>query len=153
MARIEQAKRGVDMANSTVWWLIAGTAIVVELLSGTVYLLLLAAGFAGAALSAHLGFGIVTQLIVASVIGVGSVLVWYSIQRKRPPAPPTGTNRDVNLDIGEIVHVEAWNADGTATVRYRGAQWTVVPPAGRTPSIGEHRVVEVIGSRLVVDKV
>lgn len=141
------------MANSTVWWLIAGTAIVVELLSGTVYLLLLAAGFAGAALSAHLGFGIVTQLIVASVIGVGSVLVWYSIQRKRPPAPPTGTNRDVNLDIGEIVHVEAWNADGTATVRYRGAQWTVVPPAGRTPSIGEHRVVEVIGSRLVVDKV
>lgn len=141
------------MANSTVWWLIAGAAIVVELLSGTVYLLLLAAGFAGAALSAHLGFGIVTQLIVASVIGVGSVLTWYSIQRRRPPAPPTGTNRDVNLDIGEIVHVEAWNADGTATVRYRGAQWTVMPPAGRTPSIGEHRVVEVIGSRLVVDKV
>ena len=27
------------MANSTIWWLIAGAAIVVELLSGTVYLL------------------------------------------------------------------------------------------------------------------
>ena len=136
------------MANSTVWWLIAGAAIVAELLSGTVYLLLLAAGFAGAAISAHLGFDIVTQLIVASVIGVGAVLVWYSI-----PAPPSGANPDLNLDIGEIVHVEAWNADGTATVRYRGAQWTVVPRAGRAPSTGEHRVVEVIGSRLVVDKV
>ena len=141
------------MANSTVWWLIAGVAIVVELLSGTVYLLLLAAGFAAAAIAAHLGFGTVTQLIAASVIGVGAVLTWYSIQRKRPPAPPTGTNRDVNLDIGETVHVDAWNADGTATVRYRGAQWTVVQRAGRTPSTGEHHVVEVIGSRLVVDKV
>ncbi|MFH0129716.1 NfeD family protein [Variovorax sp. EL159] len=141
------------MANSTVWWLIAGAAIVVELLSGTVYLLLLAAGFAAAAIAAHLGFGTVTQLLVAAVIGVGAVLVWYSIQRKRPPAPPTGTNRDVNLDIGESVFVDAWNPDGTATVRYRGAQWTVVPRAGRAPSTGEHRVVEIIGSRLVVDKV
>ncbi|SEJ73057.1 MULTISPECIES: NfeD family protein [unclassified Variovorax] len=141
------------MANSTVWWLIAGVAIVVELLSGTVYLLLLAAGFAAAAISAHLGFGTVTQLIVAALIGVGAVLVWYSIQRKRPPAPPTEANRDVNLDIGESVHVDAWNADGTATVRYRGAQWTVIQRAGHTPSTGEHRVVEVVGSRLVVDKV
>lgn len=80
------------MANSTVWWLIAGVAIVVELLSGTVYLLLLAAGFAAAAIAAHLGFGTVTQLIVASVIGVGAVLTWYSIQRKRPlPRPPEPT--------------------------------------------------------------
>jgi membrane protein implicated in regulation of membrane protease activity len=141
------------MANSTVWWLIAGGVIVVELLSGTVYLLLLAAGFAAAAISAHLGFGTVTQLIVAAVIGVGAVLAWYSVQRKRPPAPPTEANRDVNLDIGESVHVDAWNADGTATVRYRGAQWTVVQRAGHAPSTGEHRVVEVIGSRLVVDKV
>ncbi|SFO57567.1 Membrane protein implicated in regulation of membrane protease activity [Variovorax sp. OK605] len=141
------------MANSTVWWLIAGVAIVVELLSGTVYLLLLAAGFAAAAISAHLGFGTVTQLIVAALIGVGAVLVWYSVQRKRPPAPPTEANRDVNLDIGESVHVDAWNADGTATVRYRGAQWTVIQRAGHTPSTGEHRVVEVVGSRLVVDKV
>ncbi|RUR66139.1 NfeD family protein [Variovorax sp. 375MFSha3.1] len=141
------------MANSTVWWLIAGAAIVLELLSGTVYLLLLAAGFAAAAISAHLGFGTVTQLIVAAVIGVGAVLVWYTIQRRRPPAPPTEANRDVNLDIGESVQVDAWNADGTATVRYRGAQWTVVQRAGRTPSTGEHRVVEVVGSRLVVDKV
>jgi membrane protein implicated in regulation of membrane protease activity len=141
------------MANSTVWWLIAGGVIVVELLSGTVYLLLLAAGFAAAAISAHLGFGTVSQLIVAAVIGVGAVLAWYSIQRKRPPAPPTEANRDVNLDIGESVHVDAWNADGTATVRYRGAQWTVIQRAGHTPSTGEHRVVEVVGSRLVVDKV
>lgn len=77
---------------------------------------------------------------------------WYAIQRRRPAAAPTASNRDVNLDIGEIIHVEAWNPDGTATVRYRGAQWTVVPRSGQAPTTGEHRVVEVVGSRLVVDK-
>jgi membrane protein implicated in regulation of membrane protease activity len=141
------------MASSTVWWLIAGGAIVLELLSGTVYLLLLSAGFAAAAIAAHAGASLTTQLVVAAVVGVGAVLTWHIIRRRRPPAPSTGANRDVNLDIGESVYVDAWNADGTAIVRYRGAQWTVVPRAGITPSIGEHRVAEVVGSRLVVDKI
>ena len=62
-------------------------------------------------------------------------------------------NRDVNLDIGEKVFVDAWNPDGTASVRYRGAQWTVMLRAGNAPSTGEYRVAEVVGSRLVVDKI
>lgn len=140
------------MASSTVWWLIAGGAIVLELLSGTVYLLLLSAGFAAAALSAHAGAGTTTQLVVAAVVGVGAVVAWHMIRRRRPADPPTSANRDLNLDIGERVHVDAWNPDGTATVRYRGTQWTVVPRAGAPTSVGEHKVVEVIGSRLVVDK-
>ena len=140
------------MANSTIWWLIAGAAIVLELLSGTVYLLLLAIGFAAAAVAAHLGAGTVVQLVVAAVVGVGAVLAWYVVHGRRPPQPPTGSNRDLNLDIGEIIHIEAWNPDGTATVRYRGAQWTVVPRAGHAPAAGAHRVVEVVGSRLVVEK-
>ena len=141
------------MASSTVWWLIAGGAIVLELLSGTVYLLLLSAGFAAAAISAHAGAGLGTQLVVAAVVGVGAVIAWHLIRRNRPAEPPAAANRDINLDIGESIYVDAWNADGTASVRYRGAQWTVVPRAGATPSIGAHRVAEVIGSRLVVEKI
>ena len=140
------------MANSTIWWLIAGGAVVLELLSGTVYLLLLGVGFAAAAIAAHAGGGVVVQLIVAAVVGVAAVAAWYLRQRGQPAEPPTGANRNVNLDIGETVQVDAWNADGTATVRYRGAQWTVVPRAGNTPATGAHRVAEVIGNRLVVDK-
>lgn len=140
------------MANSTIWWLIAGAAIVLELLSGTVYLLLLATGFAAAAVAAHLGAGTVVQLVVAAVVGVGAVIAWYVVHGRRPAPPSTGSNRDINLDIGELIHIEAWSPDGTATVRYRGAQWTVVPRAGQSPVTGEHRVVEVIGSRLVVEK-
>jgi membrane protein implicated in regulation of membrane protease activity len=137
------------MENSTLWWLIAGAAIVLELLSGTVYLLLVATGFAAAALAAHMGAGLIVQLLVASVVGVSAVALWYLLRRRRP----TRGDEDVNLDIGQTVHVEAWGPDGTATVRYRGAQWAVVPRAGTTTAPGEHRVVEVVGSRLVVDKI
>ncbi|MDM0041050.1 NfeD family protein [Variovorax sp. J22G21] len=141
------------MASSTIWWLIAAGAVVLELLSGTVYLLLLGVGFVAAALAAHMGAGLTVQLLCAAVVGVGAMLAWYLVRRSRPAEPPSQANRDVNLDIGETVQVDAWNADGTASVRYRGAQWTVVPRAGATPSVGAHRVAEVTGSRLVVDKI
>ena len=64
------------MANSTIWWLIAGGAVVLELLSGTVYLLLLGVGFAAAAIAAHAGGSLSVQLVVAAVVGVGAVAAW-----------------------------------------------------------------------------
>jgi membrane protein implicated in regulation of membrane protease activity len=43
------------MAETTIWWLLAGTAVAVELLTGTFYLLMLAIGLVAAALAAHAG--------------------------------------------------------------------------------------------------
>lgn len=54
------------MAPSTLWWLLAGAAIALELLTGTFYLLMLALGMAGAAVAAHLGAGTVVQLLIAA---------------------------------------------------------------------------------------
>jgi hypothetical protein len=65
---------------------------------------------------------------------------------------PAQSNANVNLDIGETVHIEAWNADGTADVHYRGARWTAIHRAGVLPSPGPHRVAELVGNRLLVDK-
>jgi len=141
------------MANSTIWWLMAGGAIALELLSGSIYLLLIGAAFAAAAISAHLGLGLPGQFVVAAAVGAGAVALWYATHRKGPGDIRTEASRDLNLDVGENIHVEAWNPDGTATVRYRGAQWTVVARAGNMPSPGLHRVAEVVGNRLVVDKV
>ena len=45
------------MEHSTLWWLMAGAAVVAELLTGTFYLLMLAIGLAAGALAAHLGVG------------------------------------------------------------------------------------------------
>lgn len=141
------------MAESTIWWLLAGGAVVVELLTGTFYLLMLAIGLAAGAIAAHLGLGLAGELVAAAVVGGGAVVAWHLKRRRDPAQLPAQSNRDVNLDVGETVQVDAWAPDGTATVKYRGAQWTVVHRTGQAPSTGSHRVAEVVGNRLVVDKI
>ncbi len=139
------------MAESTVWWLITGCVVAAELLTGTFYLLMLAIGLAAAALAAHAGLALAAQIGTAAVIGGGAVTAWHLLR----PASATArasANRDVNLDIGETVHVDAWQPDGSTSVKYRGAQWTAVHAAGTLPSTGAHRIVEVRGSQLVIEK-
>ncbi|MEG0922354.1 MAG: NfeD family protein, partial [Comamonas sp.] len=45
------------MALSSIWWLLTGIAVIAELLTGTLYLLMVALGLAAAAIAAHLGTG------------------------------------------------------------------------------------------------
>jgi membrane protein implicated in regulation of membrane protease activity len=141
------------MDQTTIWWLLAGGAIAVELLTGTFYLLMLAIGMACAALSAHFGAGLPAQFVVAAVVGGGAVVGWHLLKIKKTSKVSAGVNPAMNLDIGETVTVPHWNLDGTADVHYRGARWTVIHGAGVIPSSGVHRVAEVIGNRLLVEKV
>jgi membrane protein implicated in regulation of membrane protease activity len=144
----------MTMADSTVWWLLAGAAVAVELVTGTFYLLMLAVGLAAAAIAAHLGLGLTTQLITAAIVGGGAVAAWHLLRGKRGPSAQAAANPDVNLDVGEQVHVDAWLSDGTAHIKYRGADWTVIPASDGLPvSAGLHRVCAVQGSRLVVEKI
>lgn len=140
------------MSDATLWWLAAGILVAAELVTGTFYLLMLALGLAAGALAAHAGLGVTAQVVVAALLGGGAVLSWHLWRRRHPPAPAAGANRDVNLDVGETVHIKAWTADGTAHVRYRGASWTARPKAGTPPgAAGAYRIVEVRGSQLVVE--
>ncbi|MDB5893313.1 MAG: hypothetical protein JWQ88_844 [Rhodoferax sp.] len=139
------------MAQATIWWLLSGVAIAAELVTGTFYLLMLALGLASAALTAHAGGAIVSQTLVAAMVGGGAVIAWHLLRGRRANGPPASANRNVNLDIGETVFVEAWLPDGTGSVHYRGARWTVVHRPDAVPATGPHRVTEVIGNRLVVE--
>jgi membrane protein implicated in regulation of membrane protease activity len=141
------------MEQSTLWWLAAGVVVVAELLTGTFYLLMVAIGLAAAALAAHLGVSITLQILAAALVGGGAVFAWYLVKKRRPGDPSARADRSVNLDVGEMVLIESWNADGTTQVKYRGANWTAIHRAGVTPSIGMHRVSELVGNRLLVDPV
>lgn len=140
------------MSEPTYWWLLTGALIVVELLSGTFYLLMLAVGAVAAALAAHAGLPVVAQIIVAAVLGGGAVVVWHMRKLASRGELPAQSNPNVNLDIGETVHIASWNADGSANVQYRGANWTAIHRPGIVPSAGPHRVAELVGNRLLVDK-
>jgi len=139
------------MEESTIWWLAAGAVVVAELLTGTFYLLMLAIGLCAAAIAAHLGLSLPLQIVTAAVIGGGAVVAWQFVKRKRPGDPSARADRSVNLDVGETLMVDSWNADGTTLVKYRGATWTAVHRPGITPSTGMHRVAELVGNRLLVD--
>ncbi len=141
------------MAESTIWWLLAGAMVAVELLTGTFYLLMLALGLVAAALASHAGASTPAQLVIASLAGGGAVMAWYFVKKRRPGDPSPRSDRSVNLDVGETVLIESWSPDGTATVKYRGASWTVIHRPGVAPTPGPHRVAELVGNRLLVEKI
>jgi membrane protein implicated in regulation of membrane protease activity len=141
-----------QMAESTLWWLATGALIAVELVTGTFYMLMIAMGLAAAALAAHAGLVVTWQWGIAALVGGGSILVWRRIKGSQPQVAPARANRDVNMDIGETVHVEAFNDDGSCSVHYRGARWDAVLATGESAGSGSYTIVEVVGSRLILKK-
>ncbi len=55
-------KRGF-MADSTIWWLLTGVTVAIELMTGTFYLLMFAVGLTAAAIAAHMGASATVQLV------------------------------------------------------------------------------------------
>jgi membrane protein implicated in regulation of membrane protease activity len=140
------------MNQPTLWWMLAGALVAIELLTGTFYLLMLALGLAAGAIAGHLGASLTVQLLSAAIVGGGAVVIWHLRQLQRPREPTASANANVNLDIGETVQIYHWKSDGTAQVQYRGANWTAIHRNGVNPTPGSHRVAELVGNRLLVDK-
>ena len=138
----------MDWTASTLWWLVAGALVAAELVTGTFYLLMLAFGASAGALAAHQGLGGTAQLICAALVGIAGTALWHLRRARSPRSAPAEANRDVNLDIGQRVHVAAWQDDGTARVPYRGARWSVRWSGSGPPLPGDFVVVAVRGSEL-----
>ncbi len=140
----------MDLSPATFWWVAAGVAVAAELATGTFYLLMLALGLAAAAVAAHLGLAAPGQVVTAAMVGGGATALWHWNRRRHPQSAPARENRDVNLDIGERVHVTAWASDRTARVAYRGTTWIARLPDDTPAAPGEHVVQAVEGNWLVL---
>lgn len=138
--------------QSTAWWVATGLLVVLELTSGTFYLLMLAIGTVAGALAAHAGLGFTGQLVAAAVIGGAAVTLWHRRRMARPPGPRAAANPDMNLDVGAHVQVDAWDAERRAQVHYRGASWNARFAGSGAPTPGEHVIVAVEGLQLMLDR-
>jgi membrane protein implicated in regulation of membrane protease activity len=49
-----------------------------------------------------------------------------------------------------VVQVDAWDAEGHANVKYRGANWQVTLAPGFPATPGAFTIAEVMGNRLIV---
>jgi membrane protein implicated in regulation of membrane protease activity len=140
----------MELNVSTWWWIVAGVLVAAELGTGTFYLLMLAFGCVAGALAAQAQLSFLMQAGVAAAVGGGAVMAWH---RKRKLAPATMSpqaNPDINLDIGEQVQVDAWNADGTARVPYRGSAWNVRYIGDGPAMPGQHLIAEVRHNELAL---
>ena len=127
------------------------TLVIVELLTGTFYLLVIGVGFFAAALCAALGAGALVQAMVGSAVALlGGWLVhhWHEGQRAKD------AGRSNLLDRGQPVVLEGWANEnaGIARVRYRGASWDAKVAAGAArPETGTTLYIEgQEGSTLIV---
>lgn len=141
------------MELSTVWWLLAGALVAIELVTGTFYLLMVSFGFMAAAVSAYWGVTLSTQFVVAALLSGGLVLFWRLFKKSQDAPTSAQANHDVNMDIGEVINIFAWEEDLTCQVKYRGANWQVSLFLGEKPNLGKHKIIEVVGNRLIVKKV
>ena len=114
-------------------WAILGLALVIiELLTGTFYLLMLGIAAFGAALAAWLGQPFGVQAIVAAVVsaaGCYGVHVYRAKNVKGQMAP---------IDAGQPASFENWIDAGArlARVRYRGASWDALVEGEATVDAG-----------------
>jgi membrane protein implicated in regulation of membrane protease activity len=102
-----------------IWAILGLTLVIVELLTGTFYLLMLGIAAFGAALAAWLGQGFGVQAVVAVVIsGAGC----YGVHLYRAK---NETQQMPQVDAGQPASFEHWTDETArlARVRYRGASW------------------------------
>jgi len=137
------------------WLVMAGVVVIMELFTGTFYLLMIAIGLGAGALAALAGAAPVAQLITAALVGS---IATMSLRRSRfGNRNRVDATRDpnVNLDIGQTLQVNDWqgNAGGkyTARARHRGARWDVEYAGGDAPLPGTFRIMEIRGSQLIVE--
>lgn len=62
----------MDFSAPTLWWILAGLLVAVELATGTFYLLMLATGAVAGALAAHAGLPPSAEIVAAAIVGGGT---------------------------------------------------------------------------------
>lgn len=103
-------------------WVIAGFALIlVELITGTFYLLVIGLAALAGGLVAWLNKPFWMQAAAAVIVAVAGVM---AIHRKRAAKPGQSAGSSA-IDVGQMVKLESWisEADGYARVHYRGALW------------------------------
>lgn len=135
------------------WWLLALALGIAEILTGTIFLLVLALSFLLGGATAWLGFGGTVQLLVTSTcafVGWGLLLRQRTRTRARHRETADGLMR---LDVGQALRIDDWQDERRARVRYRGAQWRV-ELAGEADDArggpGDYVITRIENNRLIV---
>ncbi|AKM32149.1 NfeD-like family protein 1 [Pandoraea faecigallinarum] len=139
------------MEQAWLWFGVAGLIVVLELASGTFYLLMVALGVAAGGIAALLRADWPLQWVSAAIVaGLAVWLLRRSRFGRRRIKIDVSADPNTNLDIGQRLRVDAWQPGGQARAMYRGAEWDVELLPGELLDAGWFVIREVRGSRLYV---
>ena len=117
------------MAESTIWWLLAGGAIAIELATGTFYLLMISVGLIAGAIAAHLGLPLTGQIITAATVAVKAIMPTTFVK------PPTSIMTP-RIDASGLTGLEIPASDSI---------WTpIVPTKTETNTVNHGEMVKKI---------
>jgi len=114
-------------------WAVTGIAlIIIEMMTGTFYLLVLGLAALSAAAAAWFGGSFWVQAVLIAGVSVAGVLL---VRRYRGHSKKAQAMQGPGLDIGQAVTLDAWisEPDGLARVKYRNAQWEAQVTGERVP--------------------
>lgn len=132
-----------------IWIIFATIMAVVEMMSGTFYLLILAGGALAGGAVAGLGLSTSVQILCATLVTLAGWVLLYKFgpQLARAEAHKSA---DVNPDIGATVRLSELNVAGEQRVMYRGASWAARLD-GATPELNrDYVIVSVEGAKLIL---
>ncbi|MBC7573729.1 MAG: NfeD family protein [Herminiimonas sp.] len=138
------------------WLVLAGGLVILEMFSGTFYLLMIAIGMVAGAAAAFGGMPLEIQMLVAAVVGIFTATVLHRSRFGKSRRTDSTRDPNVNLDIGQSIDIETWidarQSGGRPTTRamYRGALWDVELSGEDKPVPGRFTIREIQGSRLIV---
>lgn len=142
------------MTDWMIWFTVVCVLVVLEMASGTFYLLMLAIGVAAGGVAAILGASGVWQCVIAAIIAAAATTALRRSRFGKSEQLAAERNPDVNLDIGQSITVDVWlqasSVAPRARVPYRGALWDVELATGSNASAGVFVIEEIRGNCLIV---
>ncbi len=136
------------MSAYLVWFVLGSALVIVELMTGTFYLLILGIAAIAGAVVGFFGAPFWVQAMVVSVAAVVGVAV---VKARRKTLQGQGGTQP--MDVGQTATFEAWvsEADRLARVQYRGATWEALVEGAAAPVAGAVLYITAMeGSRLRV---
>lgn len=133
----------MQITHYQVWFIVAAALAVVEMVSGTFYLFLLALAAFGAGLAAWWGLSASVQIGVMAII---AAIGYVGIRRLKP----VRREEETSLDVGNRVEWLGTTPAGYWRVRYRGTEWQATPETSGTSPEKPLIVGKVKGNVLIV---
>lgn len=136
-----------SISPELIWWGIAGTLIVLEMLTGTFYLLVLGAAAALTGFVAWMGGTLMVQLMAATVLLVLGLVLLRRYKAKRDSSSLIQNN---DLEAGNWVEVIEWHENGHAVVRYRETRWQAMLENADDEQLQRMCIRRVQGNTLII---